>query len=78
MNAEVLDFSMDNENKNIVNDDDIKNTDNGLVFNPYNSLKLFRQTKFNYWEDTINDIYNQLKYLIRQQEAHKFKIKNNK
>ena len=47
-------------------------------FNPYSSLKLFRQTKFNYWDDTINDIYSQLEYLIRQQEAHKFKIKNNK
>jgi len=47
-------------------------------FNPYNSLKLFRQTKFNYWDDIINDIYNQLKYLIRQQEVHKFKITDNK
>ena len=47
-------------------------------FNPYSSLKLFRQTKFNYWDDTINDIYSQLKYLIRQQEVHKFKIKNKK
>ena len=28
-------------------------------FNPYNSLKLFRQTHFNYWDDTINDIYSQ-------------------
>ena len=30
-------------------------------FNPYNSLKLFRQSRFNYWDDIINDIYNQLK-----------------
>ena len=30
-------------------------------YNPYNSLKLFRQKKFNYWDDTIDDIYKQLK-----------------
>ncbi len=30
-------------------------------FNPYNSLKLFRQSKFNDWDDLINDIYEQLK-----------------
>ena len=30
-------------------------------YNPYNSLKLFRQKKFNFWDDTIDDIYNQLK-----------------
>ena len=30
-------------------------------FNPYKSLKLFRQNTFNYWDDTINDIYKQLK-----------------
>ena len=30
-------------------------------FNPYNSLKLFRQSRFNYWDDIIDDIYYQLK-----------------
>ena len=30
-------------------------------FNPYNSLKIFRQSRFNYWNDIIDDIYNQLK-----------------
>ena len=30
-------------------------------FNPYNSLKLFRQDKFNDWNDIINEIYDQLK-----------------
>ena len=43
-------------------------------YNPYVSLKLFKQIKFNNWDHIINDIYDQLKNLIRQLQAHRFKI----
>ena len=34
--------------------------------NPYKSLKLFKQNKFNDWHDTISDIYNQLKIRLHK------------
>ena len=43
-------------------------------YNSYDSLKLFKQIKFNNWDYVINNIYDQLKNLIRQLEAHRFKI----
>ena len=37
------------------------NVINSINNNPYNSLKLFRQSKFNDWDEIINEIYDQLK-----------------
>lgn len=36
--------------------------------NPYKSLKLFKQNKFNDWHDTISDIYNQLKIRLHKKK----------
>mgnify|MGYP000625018384 CR=1 FL=1 len=44
------------------------------IKNGNDSLKLFKQIKFNNWDHIINDIYDQLKNLIRQLQAHRFKI----
>ena len=33
--------------------------------NPYNNLKIFKQEKFNDWENVLNNIYNQIKLMIK-------------
>ena len=38
--------------------------------NPYKSLKLFKQNKFNDWHDTISDIYNQLKIRLHKKKMN--------